>query len=62
MTAEMKTLMEMPRRSHFRHVLGPAILSIKKATEIFPTAMLNMHSERDIVLSFMMSGSSDGGM
>lgn len=62
MTAEMKMLMEMPRRSHFRQLLGPANLSIRKATEIFPTAMLNMHNERDIVLSFMMSGSSEGGM
>lgn len=57
MTAEMKVLIEMPRRSHFRHLFGPANLSIKKATDILPMAILNMHREREIVLSLMMSGS-----
>ena len=51
MTAEMNILMEMPLNSHFRQLLGPAILSIKKATDILPMAMLNMHKDRDIVLS-----------
>ena len=56
MTAEMKTLIDMDRSSHFRHLLGPAIRSIKKATDIFPIDMLNMHMARDMVLSLMMSG------
>ncbi len=47
----MKTLMEMPLSNHFRQSLGPAILSIKKATEILPIAMLNMHKDREIVFS-----------
>ena len=50
-TAETKTLIEMPLSNHFRQLLGPAILSIKKATEILPMAMLNMHKDRDIVFS-----------
>ena len=62
MTAEMKVLTEMLRRSHFRLLLGPANLSMRKATEILPIAMLNMHKERDIVLSLIMSGSSEGEM
>ena len=62
MTAEMKVLTEMLRRSHFRHVLGPANLSMRKTTEILPIAMLDMHKERDIVLSLIMSGSSEGEM
>ena len=51
MTAEMNILMEMPLSSHFRQLAGPAILSIKNATEILPMAMLNMHKDREIVLS-----------
>lgn len=47
----MKILMEIPLSNHFRQSLGPAILSIKKATEILPIAMLNMHKDRDIVFS-----------
>lgn len=60
--AEMNMLIDMPRRSHFRHLLGPANLSIRKATEIFPTAILIIHKERETVLSLMMSGSSGFGI
>ena len=51
MVAEIKILMDMPLSNRFRQPLGPAILSIKNATEILPTAMLIMHNERDIVFS-----------
>ena len=60
MTAEMKTLTDMDRSSHFRHLLGPAIRSIRNATEIFPIDILNMHIARDIVFSLMMSGIRSG--
>lgn len=56
MTAEMKMLTDIERSSHFRHLLGPAIRSIKTATDIFPTEMLNMDMAREIVLSLIMSG------
>ena len=51
MTAETNTLTEIPLNNHFRQSLGLAILSIKKATEILPMAMLNMHRDREMVLS-----------
>ena len=44
-------LIEMPLNSHFLQSLGPASLSIMKATEILPMAILNMHKDRDIVFS-----------
>ena len=50
-TAETNTLIEIPRSSHFLQSLGPAILSIKNATEILPMPILNMHRDRDIVFS-----------
>lgn len=55
-TAVMKTLTDIDRSSHFRHLLGPAIRSIRSATDIFPIEMLNMHMAREIVLSLIMSG------
>lgn len=58
MIAEMNTVIEMDRSSHFRQLLGPASLSIRNATEILPTAMLKMHSDRDMVLSSSASESS----
>ena len=58
--AETKMLIDMVRNIHFRHLLGPASLSIKNATEIFPTAMLKMHKDRDMVLSSSASDSSGG--
>ena len=51
MIADTKTLMDMERNIHFRILLGPANLSMRNATEILPTAMLKMHSERDMVFS-----------
>ena len=51
MIADTKTLIEMDRNIHFRILLGPASLSMRNATEILPTAMLKMHSEREIVFS-----------
>ena len=56
-TAVTKTLTDIERSSHFRHLLGPAIRSIRNATDIFPMEILNMHMAREIVLSLMMSGS-----
>ena len=43
--------MEMPLSSHFLQSLAPAILSIKKATEILPIAILNMQRDREIVFN-----------
>ena len=51
MVAETMILMEMPRSIHFRQLPGGAILSIKKATETLPMAILSMHIDREIVLS-----------
>ena len=50
-TAEIKTLIEIERSNHFLQLHGPAILSIKNATEILPRAILMMHNDREIVLS-----------
>lgn len=51
MIADTKTLTDMERNIHFRILLGPANLSMRNATEILPTAMLKMHSEREMVFS-----------
>ena len=57
MIADIKTLMDMERKSHFRILLGPANLSMRNATEILPTAMLKMHREREMVFSSRASES-----
>lgn len=62
MTAEMNMVTDIVRSSHFLHLLGPAMRSIKKATDIFPIAILNMHIALDIVLSLMISGTCSRGM
>lgn len=60
MIADTKTLMDMERNIHFRNLLGPASLSIRNATEILPTAMLKMHSEREMVFSSRASDNCEG--
>ena len=61
-TAVTKTLTDIDRSIHFRHLLVPAIRSIKSATDIFPIEILDMHMARDIVLNLITSGICFGGM